>query len=232
MLSTVQLPAVTLTGVQHPLCGPTVQADVVSFLVAESVSVKTVVKPVSTVIIATTVTWHQNVVEKVTSTLVWRVFTTTTGEFSSRAISPGGQELIPVCLFSHSAHRFQVHHLQLHGHFSCYCHQRCCQARRSEQDSLVVEGGGSWRARACWISLDGWLRGIHVVRAYRLCKIWDTENRTESSTTKRSTEVLPLLLTHPLFRTSWRSLHYVSLAVKLLPHYVEEGGKATEGEKR
>ena len=70
MLSTVQLPAVTLTGVQHPLCGPTVQADVVSFLVAESVSVKTVVKPVSTVILATTVTWHQNVVKTVTSTLV------------------------------------------------------------------------------------------------------------------------------------------------------------------
>ena len=69
-LSTVQLPAVTLTGARLLTCGSTKQADVVPSLVAESVSVKTVVKPVSTVILATTVAWHQNVVKTVTSTLV------------------------------------------------------------------------------------------------------------------------------------------------------------------
>lgn len=48
---------------------------------AESVSTETVVRAVSTLVIPTTIVWRQNVIQKVTSTIVWHVFDITTGAF-------------------------------------------------------------------------------------------------------------------------------------------------------
>lgn len=65
-------------------------ADIKLLLVADSFSIKTVVKPVSTVVVPTTVTWRPNVIQTVTNTVVWHVFDVTTGAFLLLSSLPHG----------------------------------------------------------------------------------------------------------------------------------------------
>ena len=74
---------------------PRGSTDVRTLSVAESISIKTVLKPVSTVIQPTTVTWHQNVIQTVTSTIIWHVFDVTTGTFLSLLFQSNRSLTIP-----------------------------------------------------------------------------------------------------------------------------------------